>query len=501
MNAQPSAVRRVLIVEDNEMNSDMLSRRLRRHGYEPVVAADGQAGLECARQESPDIILLDLTLPVIDGWEVARQLKRDPQTQAIPIIALTAHAMTGDRDKAIEAGCDDYDTKPVDLPRLLSKMQALLASSPSVVSVAEGAAPTGTSTEATGGRSPHGLGGTVLIVDDVAENRDLLARRVRREGCDVRTACNGEEALAILDRGGIDLVLLDIMMPVVNGYEVLERMKADTALRHVPVIVISATDELSSVVKCLEMGANDYLSKPFNSVILKARMAACLLQKRLRDQEVQYRQQLEAEKTRADGLLHALFPHPVVQELKATNAFRPRRYQDVAVLLCDIVGFTSYCDRRPPEEVVPYLQRLIETFEELAARHGLEKIKTIGDAFMATAGLLTSVENPVLRCVQCGQEMIAAAHDLSPHWEVRVGIHFGPVVAGVVGSRQYCFDIWGDTVNTAARVESHGTPGAVNISGAAWQQIAHRARGESRMIEVKGKGPLEIVRFKQFISS
>lgn len=116
----------VLLVEDNEMNRDMLSRRLTRKGYEVLIAVDGESGIALARSESPHIILMDMSLPVIDGWEATRQLKADPETKSIPVIALTAHAMASDKDKALAAGCDDFDTKPVDLPRLLDKMQRLL---------------------------------------------------------------------------------------------------------------------------------------------------------------------------------------------------------------------------------------------------------------------------------------------------------------------------------------------------------------------------------------
>ena len=117
---------KILLVEDNEMNRDMLARRLARRGYEVVSAVDGQEGLAMARSESPDLILMDMDLPVLDGWEATRQLKAVPETQAIPIIALTAHAMVGDREKAIQAGCDDYDAKPIDFPRLLEKIEVAL---------------------------------------------------------------------------------------------------------------------------------------------------------------------------------------------------------------------------------------------------------------------------------------------------------------------------------------------------------------------------------------
>jgi CheY-like chemotaxis protein len=120
-------VTKILLVEDNEMNRDMLSRRLQKNGYQVVIAVDGEEGLSKARSETPALILMDMSLPGIDGWEVTRRLKAAAQTQKIPVIALTAHAMSDDREKALAAGCDDFDTKPVELPRLLSKIQALLA--------------------------------------------------------------------------------------------------------------------------------------------------------------------------------------------------------------------------------------------------------------------------------------------------------------------------------------------------------------------------------------
>ncbi len=119
---------RILLVEDNEMNRDMLSRRLTRRGFEAVIAVDGQEDVEMTQQENPDIVLMDMSLPVLDGWEATRRLKAAEETKHIPIIALTAHAMSGDREKTLEAGCDDYDTKPIDFPRLLEKINALLAS-------------------------------------------------------------------------------------------------------------------------------------------------------------------------------------------------------------------------------------------------------------------------------------------------------------------------------------------------------------------------------------
>ncbi|HZT43869.1 MAG TPA: adenylate/guanylate cyclase domain-containing protein [Chthonomonadaceae bacterium] len=338
--------------------------------------------------------------------------------------------------------------------------------------------------------------GRILVVDDELLNRELLGAMIEIVGHEMIEAENGVEALEKAGPG-VDLVLLDIMMPGMDGIEVLRRLKADEARRHIPVVVISALSALDTIVTCIELGADDYLPKPFNQTLLKARIGACLEKKRLRDRERDYLRQIEMEKQRSDELLHVILPHEIVQELRATNTVKPRRYEPVAVLFCDIVEFTPYCAARPPEEVICQLQELVETYEDLCLQHDLQKIKTIGDAFMATAGLLKPVENPVLCSVRCGLEMIAATRRLSAAWNVRVGIHVGPVVAGVVGHRQYLFDLWGDTVNTAARIESHGVRGAVNVSRDAWPHIAGHFQAESLGgIPVKGKGEMELFAVK-----
>jgi CheY-like chemotaxis protein len=127
MNPHPHSNRKILLIEDNEMNRDMLSRRLERRGFRVVLALDGGSGVEMAETEAPDLILMDMSLPILDGWEATRRIKGSPATRHIPIIALTAHAMSSDRDRALDAGCDDYDTKPIDLARLLGKVEALLS--------------------------------------------------------------------------------------------------------------------------------------------------------------------------------------------------------------------------------------------------------------------------------------------------------------------------------------------------------------------------------------
>jgi len=342
----------------------------------------------------------------------------------------------------------------------------------------------------------------VLIIDDNSMNRYILSQYIKQYGYPVATAENGKEALQMMRDGLFSLVLLDIEMPVMNGYELLAVMKADHRLRNIPVVVISGVEDINSVALCIEQGAEDYLVKPFNQTILRARVSACIERKRLRDQEILHLLQIEHEQKRANELLHVIFPDKIVEELKTTDKVLPRRHTNVAVLFADIVGFTAHCDTHDPEEVVLNLQKLVERWEDIALANGAEKTKTIGDAFMATAGLLKPTENPVKNCVQCGLEMISAVREIAPLWAVRIGVHIGPVIAGVLGRRQYQYDLWGDTVNTASRMENHGVVGSVNLSRTAWEQISHCGRAESLgLIAIKGKGDMELFRFIGFIDS
>jgi class 3 adenylate cyclase len=188
--------------------------------------------------------------------------------------------------------------------------------------------------------------------------------------------------------------------------------------------------------------------------------------------------EIKDARNQADELLHALLPKKAADEIKSIGTVIPRRYENVAVLFCDVTNFTGYCDKHEPEDVVSRLDALFAIFERIAAKHGLEKIKTIGDGFMAAAGLLHKVNDPVGAAVRCGLEMTSTLIDANLGWEVRVGVHVGPVVAGVVGQERYQFDIWGDTVNVAARMA---------------QQISSTFNGEPLgELNVKGKGSIPV---------
>ncbi|UCC76733.1 MAG: adenylate/guanylate cyclase domain-containing protein, partial [Anaerolineales bacterium] len=202
-----------------------------------------------------------------------------------------------------------------------------------------------------------------------------------------------------------------------------------------------------------------------------------------------------------DELLHVILPPEIVKELKTTGTVQPRSYPNVAVLFADVVEFTPYCDRHTPADVLSNLQELVQAYENLAVHYGLQKIKTSGDEFLAVGGLFRPLRNAVLNCVQCGVDMIGAAGHVEAAWHVRVGVHVGPLMGGIVGHRQYLFDVWGDTVNTAHRIQSHGIADAVNLSRQAWEAVSGFCTGESLgFIDVKGKGELEIIRVNSVLT-
>jgi adenylate cyclase len=332
--------------------------------------------------------------------------------------------------------------------------------------------------------------GRILVVDDNEFSRDLIARTLAHQGHAVEIASGGREAqerLTAPDRPPVDLVLLDVMMPGMTGPELLRWLKTDARVWHLPVIMISALGEDDSVLACIAAGAEDYLTRPVRPELLRARIAGCLEKKRLRDREAEYQ-------ARIAGLVRAIFPPAVVAEWEQTGTIRPRRHERVGVLFLDIVGFTELSERfhDRPEHVVRLLQEQVEKFEATVARHGVQKVKTIGDGFLGLAGLPDPDPNPARTLLRCGLDLIADAAAHPAGWQVRVGLHVGPVVTGVLGKTQFSFDVWGHTVNMASRVEGHGLPGRVTLSDDAWRCVAGQAVGEPREVVARGIGTMTV---------
>ena len=340
-----------------------------------------------------------------------------------------------------------------------------------------------------------GLPGSLLVVDDDEANRLMLARRLVRLGHQVTLAENGRVALEKLRASAFDLVLLDIQMPEMNGYEVLEQLQADPALRTLPVIVLSASSETDRVAHCIEMGAEDYLPKPFDPVLLQARISACLEKKRLRDREQLHLRQIQDEREKSEQLLLNILPPAVAARLKQGEGVIADNFPEATVLFADLVGFTSLSLNRSPRALLELLNVVFSAFDGLVAELGLEKIKTIGDAYMVAAGVplprADHVEASAALALRMLEEMQRLNASLGTAVQIRIGLHTGSVVAGVIGRHKFAYDLWGDTVNTASRMESHSLPGQIHISTAVEQRLRARYRCVPRgEIEVKGIGPM-----------
>jgi adenylate cyclase len=336
----------------------------------------------------------------------------------------------------------------------------------------------------------------ILVVDDNAANRDVLARRLMREGHQVVTAANGAAALEIVAQQEFDLVLLDLIMPEMSGFELLRRLKATQHTSDVPVIVISALNELDSIVRCIEAGAEDYLTKPFNPVLLRARIGASLEKKWLRDREKKFIEDLEQERLRSESLLLNILPQSIVTRLREGETIIADRITEATILFCDLVGFTALSQDLPPDRTIDLLTRIFSSFDRLASEHGVEKIKTIGDAYMAAAGIPERQSDHAARVAMLAPRMLAAVDDIAMATDLklqaRVGIHTGPIVAGVLGTHKFVYDVWGDTVNTASRMESQSVPGRIQVSAATRIALGDRFTFETRgMTEIKGKGMME----------
>jgi len=339
--------------------------------------------------------------------------------------------------------------------------------------------------------------GTILVVDDDLANRDVLSRRLERLGHRVVSADDGRQALDVLRTTPVDLVLLDLMMPEMNGYEVLEVRRLDGELRDIPVIMISADDEVDRVVECIALGAEDYLTKPCNPVLLEARVGASLQKKQLRDQEkalLATVQQQAQELAELNGNLEARVRHHVeeIERLARLRRFLSPQLADVivstlndttlqshrreiAVLFCDLRGFTAFAETSEPEEVMSVLGEFHQTVGALIHEFDATVGFFAGDGLMVFFNDPLPCPDPAERAVCLGVAMRERISDLTPKWRARghdlgfaVGIAFGYATLGQIGFEgRFDYGVIGSVVNLAARLCDHAVSDQILISGRA----------------------------------
>ncbi|MGJ0620861.1 MAG: adenylate/guanylate cyclase domain-containing protein [Methylocystis sp.] len=336
----------------------------------------------------------------------------------------------------------------------------------------------------------------ILVVDDNASNRELLKRRLERQGHSVALAESGSRALEMVREAPFDLILLDLLMPDISGFDVLSVLKSDDALRDIPVIMISALNEIDSIVRCIEAGAEDYLAKPFDPVLLRARIGSSLEKKRLRDREREALEALRIEKARSEQLLLNILPAPIIARLKSGETVIADHISNVSILFADFVGFTELSSRLAAPDLVGVLGRVFSAFDRLALQFGVEKIKTIGDAYMVACGLFGRRDDHAHAVADMALAMAETLEILNETMpaplEIRMGINSGDVVAGVIGAHKFVYDIWGDAVNVASRLESNSLPGRIQVSRSTYEHLDKDFILAPRDgLEIKGKGAIE----------
>lgn len=344
----------------------------------------------------------------------------------------------------------------------------------------------------------------ILVVDDSRLMRIVLTKALQELGfTHITEAINGREAIEKLKERPYDLMLLDMEMPEMNGDEVLLAKSQDPKLKEVPTIVISASEHIDLAVKCIEAGAEDYLIKPPNPTLLRARVNTSLEKKRLRDMDrllfarlQEEKELVEIEKEKSERLLLNILPASIARQLRNEGQTIANGHKMVTVMFADICGFTELSRNTSPSDLVTLLNGIFVAFDNIVENYGLEKIKTIGDCYMMVGGLPNHRDDHAHAVADASLEMLEALEYINEQnnlsLAMRVGVHSGPVVAGVIGKIKFTYDIWGDTVNVASRMESSGMPGKIQISEQTQAELdSHFDLAERGMVDCKGLGQMK----------
>ena len=340
--------------------------------------------------------------------------------------------------------------------------------------------------------------GFILAVDDLQENRELVARNLSRNGHFVVTAASGEEALQALEQSDVDVVLLDLIMPGMDGREVLRRIKEHPEWRATPVIVISGNQDMDGIIECIEAGADDYLFKPFNPVLLQARIKAGIERKRWHDREEQYRQQLE----RNEKFIRATFGRYLSDEIVTDILERPEGLElggdlrKVTIMMSDIRGFTTLSERLAPAQVVTMLNRYLGAMTDIIMAHQGTIDEFIGDAILAVFGAPQRRDDDADRAVNCALAMQAAMAAINalneaeglPAIHTGIALNTGDVIAGNIGSeRRSKYGFVGHPMNVTSRIEDLTAGGEILASDSTVRNLKSDINlGESQEVNVKG---------------
>lgn len=336
-------------------------------------------------------------------------------------------------------------------------------------------------------RSSRSLG-FVLVVDDEEQNRTLLRDPLEAHGYEVAEAENGMQALEKIATHPPDVILLDVMMPKMDGFEVCRRLKTDGKTAHIPILMVTALSERKERLMGIAVGANDFLNKPVDVQDVTLRVANAVYTTQLHNQ-------LRVEQEKSEQLLLNILPKPIAERMKQGETNIADNHPDVTVLVADVVGFTTLSAHIDPGQVVQLLNEIFSAFDLLVEKHGLEKIKTIGDAYMVAGGISfprpDHAEASAELALNLQEEIERLNHQYETAVRLRIGISTGPVVAGVIGRKRFAYDLWGETVNLACRLESTGEAGKIQIAESTYERLKDKFQFEAKhTVDAKGHGDL-----------
>jgi class 3 adenylate cyclase len=313
--------------------------------------------------------------------------------------------------------------------------------------------------------------GTVMIVDDEEQNRTLLRDPLEVRGYNVIEVENGIRALQKVEEEVPDVILLDLMMPKMDGFEVCRRLKKYWKAAHVPIIVLTALSDRKERLMGIEAGANDFLTKPVDVQDVVLRVNNAVYTKRLHDL-------LQVEREKSERLLRNMLPRQIAERMKGGELNIADHHADATLLVADLVGFTALTASIDPVQIVSLLNEIFSAFDVLAEKRNLEKIKIIGDAYMVAGGIHSHhddhAEAVAGLALELQKQVEQFNHQYNISFRIRIGVHTGPLVAGVIGRKSFAYDVWGETVNTVCRLEATGEAGKIQISESTYKRLKEK---------------------------
>ncbi len=328
--------------------------------------------------------------------------------------------------------------------------------------------------------------GLVMVVDDEEVNRTLLRDPLVALGYEVTEAQNGAEALQDIAQRPPDIILLDVMMPSMDGFEVCRQVRKNGRTMGIPILMVTALCERQERLMGIAAGANDFLTKPIDVQDMMLRVGNATTGKRLADQ-------VREQRERAERLLLNVLPKSIADRMEKGEMNIADHYPDTTVLVADLVGFTTLCFHIGPVQVVHFLNEIFSTFDGLAEKHGLEKTKTIGDAYMVAGGVPVARSDHAEAIAALALDMQSEITRLNAEYntslQIRIGLCTGPVVAGVIGRKKFAYDLWGDTVNLAFRLGASANPGCIVVGASSQQRLKDSFLFAAKQeMEIKGHG-------------